>query len=294
MQRLERGLEPFVFMENDMQAATIKLFLPTGDASGIRTAEISNWSGKAIAGPRTEIDMLLKRPELDSPGVYILIGSDEAGESLIYIGEAECVKNRLKQHKDKEFWVQVMTFISKDENLTKGHVKYLESELIKKAIAVGKTTLENSQGGNAVLPESDIADMEVFLAKLYQLLPVLGTDVFTATARKKPTVSNTLYCTKRGMKGATGQRSPKGFLVFKGSEAVKEETNSIGDNIRKARAKLIKNGVLIDSGDGLEFTVDYEFSSPSFASSVIRGAASNGLIDWKNKDGVTLKKLETE
>ena len=271
-----------------MQAATIKLFLPTGDASGIRTAEISNWTGKAIAGPRTEIDTLLKRPELDSPGVYILIGSDEAGDSRIYIGEAECVKNRLKQHKDKEFWVQVMAFISKDENLTKGHIKYLESELIKKAISVGKTTLENSQGGNAVLPESDIADMEVFLSKLYQLLPVLGTDVFSATTRKKPTVSNTLYCKKHGAV-ATGQRSAKGFLVFKDSQAVVTETGSIPDNIKAAREKLVEKGVLVPAGETFVFSCDYECSSPSFASSIVRGGASNGLLDWKNKDGKSLK-----
>ena len=277
-----------------MQAATIKLFLPTGEATGIRTAEISNWTGKAIAGPRTEIDTLLKRPELDSPGVYLLIGSDDSGDPLIYIGEAESVRGRLKQHKGKEFWVQVMTFISKDENLTKGHIKYLESELIKKAIAVGKTSLDNSQGGNAALPESDIADMEVFLSKLYQLLPVLGTDVFTATTRKNPTVSNTLYCTKRGLKGATGQRSSKGFLVFKGSEVSKEETPSVPDNIKQARAKLIEKGVLLDSGHSYVFSCDYEFTSPSFASSIVRGGASNGLLDWKSKEGKSLKDIEAE
>lgn len=276
-----------------MQAATIKLFLPNGEATGIRTAEISNWTGKAIAGPRTEIDALLKRPELNSPGVYLLIGSDESGDSRIYIGEAECVKTRLKQHKDKEFWVQVMAFISKDENLTKGHIKYLESELIKKAISIGKTTLENSQGGNAVLPESDIADMEVFLAKLYQLLPVLGTDVFSATTRKKPTATNTLYCKKRGVV-ATGQRSAKGFLVFKDSQAIILETGSIPDNIRAAREKLVEKGVLVPTGETFMFSCDYECSSPSFASSIVRGGASNGLLDWKNKDGKSLKELEVE
>ncbi|MBI9020520.1 MAG: GIY-YIG nuclease family protein [Verrucomicrobia bacterium] len=276
-----------------MQAATIKLFLPAGDASGIRTAEISNWTGKAIAGPRTEIDTLLKRPELNSPGVYLLLGSDESGEPRIYIGEAECVKNRLKQHKEKEFWVQVMAFVSKDENLTKGHIKYLESELIKKAIAVGKASLDNSQGGNAALPESDIADMEVFLAKLYQLLPVLGTDVFTTTVRKKPTASNTLYCKKRGLE-ATGQRSDKGFLVFKDSQATILETGSVGSNIREARKKLVERGILARSGEAFIFTQDYEFTSPSFASSIVRGASSNGLLDWKGKDGKSLKDIETQ
>lgn len=276
-----------------MQAATIKLFLPTGDATGIRTAEISNWTGKAIAGPRTEFDTLLKRTELDSPGIYLLIGSDESGDPLIYIGEAECVQGRLRQHKNKEFWVQVIAFTSKDENLTKGHIKYLEGALIKKAIAVGKATLDNSQGGNAVLPESDVADMEVFLSKLYQLLPVLGTDVFTATVRKKPTASNMLYSRKRGLE-ATGQRSPKGFLIFKNSQATGQETGSIPDNIKAARTKLIKKGVLVHTGEHFTFSCDYECSSPSFASSIVRGAASNGLLDWKNKEGKALKDIEAE
>ena len=52
-----------------MSSATIKLFLPRGDAKSLRTAEISNWSGKAIAAPRTELDELLAREELEKAGV---------------------------------------------------------------------------------------------------------------------------------------------------------------------------------------------------------------------------------
>ncbi|MHB8091902.1 MAG: hypothetical protein ACYDH8_09960 [Syntrophales bacterium] len=59
-----------------MTSATIKLFLPRGDAKSLRTAEISNWTGKAVAAPRTELDELPAREELDKAGVYILIGSD--------------------------------------------------------------------------------------------------------------------------------------------------------------------------------------------------------------------------
>jgi hypothetical protein len=44
-----------------MTSATIKLFLPRGDAKRLRTAEISNWTGKAVAAPRTELDELLQR-----------------------------------------------------------------------------------------------------------------------------------------------------------------------------------------------------------------------------------------
>ncbi len=281
-----------VLMETKMQAATIKLFLPTGEATGIRTAEIMNWTGKAIAGPRSEIDTLLQRDELDRPGVYILLGSDDSGDPLIYIGEAECVQGRLKQHKNKEFWVQVIAFTSKDENLTKGHIKYLEGELITKAIAVGKATLDNNQGGKAVLPESDVADMEVFLSKLYQLLPVLGTDVFTSATEKKPKAAHLLTCKKGKNIVATGQRSSNGFVVFKGSFAAEAETRAVPEVVTKNRAKLIAKQILVLADGVYEFTKDYEFSSPSLAAAVVRGSSANGLIEWKNKDGQTLKSIE--
>ncbi|GFO71746.1 hypothetical protein BJAS_P1433 [Bathymodiolus japonicus methanotrophic gill symbiont] len=79
------------------QATTIKLFLVHGSANGLRTAELSNWSGKAIAAPRTEIPELLKREELGRPGIYFLTGVDpDTDDKAIYIGEAEDVSKRLK------------------------------------------------------------------------------------------------------------------------------------------------------------------------------------------------------
>src|SRR6266571_3614349 len=89
-----------------MTSATIKLFLPHGDAKGLRTAEISNWTGKALAAPRTELEQLLAREECEKAGVYVLTGSDPSTNAPhAYIGEAEIIRDRLKQHKGKEFWV---------------------------------------------------------------------------------------------------------------------------------------------------------------------------------------------
>ena len=144
------------------QSATIKLFIPTGNARSLRTAEISNWSGKAIAGPRSELDDLVNREELNKPGVYLLTGTDfETGDPRIYVGEAEIVKTRLKQHKEKDFWVHTIIFISKDENLTKAHIKYIEGKLIEKARKVGKAKIENGQASGAILPESDYSTPQI-------------------------------------------------------------------------------------------------------------------------------------
>src|SRR5205809_4428574 len=161
-----------------MNSATIKLVLPRGEAKSLRTAEISNWTGKAIAAPRAELDDLLQREELDKAGIYILSGADPiSGSPRAYIGEAEVIRDRLKQHKSKEFWVSAIAFVSKDENLTKAHVRYLESRLLDEAAQVGRFTLEQNQAGGSKLPESDREDMEVFLSRIRQLLPVLGSDL---------------------------------------------------------------------------------------------------------------------
>jgi hypothetical protein len=136
-------------------SATIKLFLPHGDAKALRTAEISNWTGKALAAPRTELDGLVAREECEKAGVYVLTGTNPSTNAPhAYIGEAEVIRDRLKQHKGKEFWVSAIVFVSKDENLTKAHVRYLESRLLAEAIQVGRFSIEQNQAGGSKLPES--------------------------------------------------------------------------------------------------------------------------------------------
>ena len=52
--------------------------------------------------------------------------------------------------------------------------------------------------------------------------------------------------------------------------------------------KLIQDGFLNEIGI---FIRDYNFSSPSTASSVVMKTANNGWITWKNKDGKTLDEI---
>lgn len=276
-----------------MPPVTIKLFLTKGNSESLRTAEISNWTGKAITGPRTELRELLKRDEVDRTGVYILTGTDpEADQPVIYIGEADSVADRIRGHSNKDFWVNVVVFVSKDENLTKAHSKYLEGKLIKKAMEAGQAKLINSVSSSSKLSESDEAEMEVFLNNIHQLLPVLGIDYFRTREEKTATEKEFLYCTTKGLT-AMGKRSPNGFVVFKGSQAVKEHRPS-AKTIRVIRERLISSGVLVPREGHLLFEKDYEFGSPSTAGGVVRGGNTNGLTQWKNSKGKTLKELESE
>lgn len=281
-----------------MASATIKLFLPRGDAKSLRTAEISNWSGKAVAAPRTEIDDLLARDELDKAGVYILTGNDpKTNAPRAYIGEAEVIRERLKQHKAKEFWVSAILFVSKDENLTKAHVRYLEGRLLSEAAEVGRFTFEQNQAGGSRLPESDREDMEVFLERIRQLLPVLGSDILSPIVRSALPAQRggVLYCRIRGAEGR-GQRTPNGFVVFSGSTAVLKERPSAENYpyVMVQRRQLVTEGGLHAKDGFLVFTRDTEFTSPSAAAAVIHGGSANGLTAWKTESGTSLKQLDEQ
>jgi len=260
---------------------------------------MSNWTGKALAAPRTDLDDLLAREEIEHSGVYFLFGTDtQTGDPMAYIGEAEVIRDRLKQHRSKDFWVSTVVFVSKDENLTKAHIRYLESRLIEESSRIQRYTLENTNASGSKLPESDREDMEVFFSRIQQMLPVLGSDILTPIigSRKPKTASNILSCKNKGAI-ARGLRTETGFVVFAGSTAVLRERPSAETQhpfVIELRKKLIQDGTLIEKNGFYYFTRDTEFSSPSAAAAVIHGGGTAGPVAWKNEDGRTLKEIEEE
>lgn len=278
-----------------MPTATLKMFLAFGDPKRLRTVELSNWTGKAVSGPRSEFEKVLEREESQSSGVYFLTGTDpESNKSAIYVGEAENIRDRVKSHLSKDFWNNISFFVTKDENLTKAHIKYLEGRLIDIARKTERFIVMNSQGSGAKLPESDREDMEVFLEKMQQILPVLGIEAFlgksSTTAQNKRELLN---CNIKGLV-STGYLTPNGIVVLKGSQAVLEERASAQKwpSVLVQRNKLIEEGALIEKNGAYSFTKDVEFSSPSSAAATIHGGSANGLTAWVNKNGIQLKQLE--
>ncbi len=280
-----------------MASASIKIFLAHGDPKRLRTAELSNWTGKAVAGPRSEFDGVLARTESSNSGIYFLTGSDpDTGNPALYIGEAESIKDRVKSHLEKDFWNQIVFFISKDENLTKAHIRYCEGRLIEIAKNAGRAVIKNSQGSGSKLPESDREEMEVFLEKMQQLLPALGVELLVPaiSVEEKASPKDLLSCEIKGVK-AMGYLTPNGIVVLKESQAVLTPRDSStkypwATNLRE---KLMSEGSLVENGDHLKFVKDVEFTSASAAAAVIQGGQANGLTAWKNQQNKSLKELES-
>lgn len=274
---------------------SVRIFIPSGDPDGVRIVEKSNWTGQAIVFPRALFPEVRSRDVLQRAGVYILWGPGESGRfPRVYVGEGDAMLPRLdSHHKAKDFWTHGVVFSSKDQNLNKAHVQYLEARLVALAADAKRCELDN--GNVPQLPslsEPDAADAEGYLADLLLCLPIVGVSVFdkprTETARQIE-----LFLSAKGVK-ARGYDGAEGFVVRAGSGAVREEAPSIHANYAEIRATLLESGVLVGDDDAYRFTQDYSFDSPSMASGVVLGRSSNGRQEWKDATGRTLREIQDE
>lgn len=275
---------------------TIKIFLIDGDPNGRMSCELSNWTGKAYKIPRIKVKDCSDRDDLGSTGVYLLFGKDEEGKDIVYIGEAETILKRVNQQlNQKDFWNETIVFVSKDENLNKAHIKYLENRLHEIATAANRYKIENSIiPTQSSISESDRAEMEEFIENIKLLVNTLGHKVFEEKRDFRPKQKQQIFYIKaaRGA-DAQGEPSSDGFVVFKGSKAAVSTVASITPSFLTLRNKLIEQGVMVNKGEYLEFPDDYIFSSPSTAACMVLGRNANGLTEWKQKGGKSLKEFES-
>lgn len=279
---------------------SIRIFLADGVPEGLRIVEKSNWTGRAVVASRSQLDRAISRDELGQPGVYVLTGQSEDGAARVYVGEADVLRDRLKQHAaSKDFWTRLVAFTSTNEGLNKAHVRYLESRLVGLAREANQWEMENgTQPASPPLSEPDKADAEWFLAEMLVIFPLLGIDAFEAATRqaRSPALGEggetpVLYLRERGAE-ARGREVGDGFVVLEGSRARAREVESILDYLRDLRTQLRERGVLAVEGTSLVFTQDFRFSSPSTAAGVLVGGSANGRRSWKDERGVTLKELQ--
>lgn len=282
------------------QGRSLRLFLVDGTPNGLLTAEIMNWTGHVLTGPRSKLAELVQRPECSRTGVYFLIGPDPDSNlrSRVYIGESDDVAKRLKSHNrpeeagGKDFWERVCLVTSKDQNLTKAHVKYLESLLIGIAGNLGRCELVNGTAHEYIsLPESDRADMAFFLEQIRTVLPVLGFDFLReltkpstpVTASTEAPITRSPHFTLEVPRydiSAQGQEVDGEFFVLKGSKA-RAEWVGTERGYQGLFKQLVDEGVLVANGaKHLVFSDDYAFSSPSAAAAVVCGRAANGRTSW--------------
>ena len=273
---------------------TIQIYLPDGNPRSIRIAEITSRTVQAVLVPRAKIEEAGSRQELESVGVYLLIGNpDEETKPLVYVGEAEDCYHRLKQHdKGKDFWNLAIAVVSKTGYFTKSHGRYLEWLCIEEALRAGRYRVENAFApSKPYVPEPVQADLHDNFETIKTLVSTLGHPVFDAIAR--PERGRLLVCKGEGVQ-AEGEYREDGFVVFAQSTFKVNETPTIGKWTSTLRANLDEEGILALDGKVYRLTQDQLFSSPSAAASAVLGRSANGWTLWKYSDGRTMDQVRQE
>ncbi len=230
-----------------------------------------------------------------------MFGKAESSTSTpkVYIGEAENVYSRLVQHiSEKEFWNESVVFISKDENLNKEHIKYLESRLFEIATNASRYEIQNGNTPTrSSISEADQAEIEEFIEYVKMLINTMGFKVFEPLV-KEVTEENMqaelLYITAARGANGKGNRVSDGFVVFKGSEVASDTAPSFPKGFNTLREELLENEILREIDGKLVFQTDYLFSSPSSAAAVVMGRSANGLVECKDYSGRDLKSIEAK
>jgi hypothetical protein len=208
----------------------------------------------------------------------------------------------------KGFWSETIVLVSKDENLTKSHARYVEARLIAEAARNPRWTLKNAQraGEEGKLPLPDRAAMEEFVDQTITLVGALGCDLFRAV-RGSPNgemepeenpaavAANVTFFFRGAGFAAEMVVSPSGeFVVRQGSRARVQTTATIPRGTASLRKTLIEKGVLREDESTFVFSSDFVFPSVSSAAAAIYGGSANGRILWKLPDGRTYAAWEAD
>lgn len=273
---------------------TIQMYIFEGNPNGRIMCELSNWNGRVYKISRSELGEFSKRNDAENTGVYFLLGKTDSNVETLYVGEAEKIFTRIKQHlKDENYWNDCIVVISKDNLLNKAHVKFLEHQFYQLAIESNRTQMINSTIPTcSSISEYDIAMLSEFIENTKLLVNALGYKTFDSIKENLIQVqqkNDVFYIKAARGADAKGFIVADGFVVMKGSKIAYNTTTSMSLPLIKLRSELMSNGT-IDLN--YEFVKDYVFTSPSSAAAIVMGRNANGRTEWKLENQKSLKDVE--
>jgi len=275
---------------------TIQMCIFDGNPNGRIMCELSNWNGRVYKISRNDLSEFANRPDCEYTGVYFLFGKNEDNKDTVYVGEAEKMLVRLKQHlKDPNYWNDCVVVISKDNILNKAHVKYLENKFYTLAVDSKRSSIINNTVPTcSSISEFDESMLTEFIENARLLVNTLGYKVFdkidTSVVEKENSDIIFHIAAARGA-DAKGLLVPDGFMVIKGSKIAKDTVPSMSSNLVNLRNIMLEKNII---NQEFVFVTDYIFTSPSLAAAIVMGRNANGRTEWKNINNKSIKDIEEE
>lgn len=282
---------------------SINLYLIDNDPTAKIKCTIFNWTGVVYKIPRNELKNYTKwnsklSEHIKQTGIYFLIGENDKGKPIIYIGQACLRKNgegiiqRLLEHARNDgesyypFWNEVLVLTTQNDVLGPTEISYLENRFTifaSEAKRYDVFNIKEPTKGN--ITEEKESEMEEFIKFSKLIVSTLGYKVFEKTIEEKQENQESKKDESPifqfvGKYDATARTTNEGFIVLASSHISKEIQKSCPNAIIKARelnADKIKEDFTLES--------NIVFNSSSAAAAFVGGTSLSGNICWKTKDG---------
>ena len=291
------------------RSKNINMFLMDGEVTGKIKCTLSNWTGVIYKIPRIQLADLKLRDEMKQSGIYFLFGRDEEKQKdITYIGQATTRKNgegvllRVQEHTrdgHADYFNDVIILTTQNNSFGPTEISYLENKFTQLAKESGRFIVKNSNDPNpGNVTEEKESELDEIVENTLMIVGTLGYRVFVPMTKKSkkdlPDDQSTYLYLKRKTKKsnkvieARCERTSEGFVVLEGSRIEVIDSNVIPASLQKLRKELIDTNVIKDG----TLQEKQLFSSPSYAAAFVIGRNTNGRMDWKDKNGKTLKELE--
>lgn len=285
------------------------MFLMDGEVTGKIKCTLSNWTGVIYKIPRIQLADLKSRDEMKQSGIYFLFGRDEDKQkNITYIGQATNRKNgegvllRVQEHtRDShvDYFNDVIILTTQNNSFGPTEISYLENKFTQLAKESGRYIVKNGNEPNpGNVTEEKQSELDEVVENVLMIVGTLGYRVFIPMTTKvdqqaRNEVEQYLYLKRKMKKSdqiieAKCERTTEGFVVLEGSQVEMIDSPAIPTSLKELRKELIKANVI----KGGILQEKHLFSSPSYAAAFVLGMNTNGRMDWKDKDGKTLKELE--
>lgn len=287
----------------------INMFLMDGEVTGKIKCTLSNWTGVIYKIPRIQLADLKSRDELKQNGIYFLFGRDEDKQkNVTYIGQATNRKNgegvllRVQEHtrdSHADYFNDVIILTTQNNSFGPTEISYLENKFTQLAKESGRYIVKNGNEPNpGNVTEEKQSELDEVVENVLMIVGTLGYRVFipmttNVEQQTRNDAEQYLYLKRKMKKSnqiieAKCERTTEGFVVLEGSQVEMIDSSAIPTSLKELRKELIKENVI---KDGI-LQEKQLFSSPSYAAAFVLGMNTNGRMDWKDKDGKTLKELE--
>ncbi len=267
----------------------LEIIYHNGQPDGIRSIRRHLSTMTTYVIPRPLLSEAKKLSGINRPGIYYLINeNDENMIAQIYVGQTRNGITRLDDHnRQKDFWNKAIMFLADNKTFSLDMISGLEEYAIQKAYESKRYKVENTVNPKYEIDEYDLPLIEEVYEEIQFIMATQGYKM--DNANEKRSSADILHTTRNGIK-AFGVYDGEKFEVLEGSQINFEKSVHL-EKYNKQRTDLFTKGEIEKDGDTYLLKVNLTFNTPSGASDFVLGGSTNGWVEWKNSNGITLDTL---